>query len=145
MKPFQIEKAKKKETNDAAIKDIRNPFRLKKENRVVKDRILTDIRNLFELGDIRNIFIFKENNKVIKDWILRDIRNLSEFEEEENYYKPVRESSFWSNNYIQHESKCDRNKALSVKEYLNKIRPYLKSIYNLKKSDTWKIQLTFKK
>ena len=29
----------------------------------------------------------------------------------------------------------------SVEEYLNKIRPYLKDINNLKRSDTWKIQL----
>ena len=35
-----------------------------------------------------------------------------------------------------------RNKTLSVEEYLNKMRPYLKDIMNkLKKSDTWKIQL----
>ena len=34
-------------------------------------------------------------------------------------------------------------KTLSVQEYLNKIRPYLKDIINNhKKSDTWKIQLT---
>ena len=33
-------------------------------------------------------------------------------------------------------------KILSVKEYLNKTRPYLKYIINnFKKSDTWKIQL----
>ena len=32
---------------------------------------------------------------------------------------------------------------LSAEEYLNKIRPYLKDIINnVKKSDTWKIQLT---
>ena len=32
-------------------------------------------------------------------------------------------------------------KALSVEEYLNKIRPYLKDIINnLKISDTWKVQ-----
>ena len=37
----------------------------------------------------------------------------------------------------------DKNKILTVEEYLNKIRPYLKGIINnLKKSDTWKIQLT---
>ena len=37
----------------------------------------------------------------------------------------------------------DINKTLSVEEYLNKVRPYLKSIINnLKKSDTWRIQLT---
>ena len=33
--------------------------------------------------------------------------------------------------------------ALSVEEYLNKTRPYLKDIINnLEKTDTWKIQLT---
>ena len=34
-------------------------------------------------------------------------------------------------------------KISSIKEYLDNIKPYLKDfIYNLKKSDTWKIQLT---
>ena len=47
-----------------------------------------------------------------------------------------------SNSYIEYKSKGDR-KTLSVEEYLKKIRPYLKDIINnLKKSDTWKIQLT---
>ena len=59
-----------------------------------------------------------------------------------NYYQPVRVSNFRSNNYIEYESNSDRNKTLSVEEYLNKITPYLKHIINnLKKSDTWKIQL----
>ena len=63
-------------------------------------------------------------------------------EEEENYYKPVRISNFWSNNYIEYEIKGDRNKTLSVEKYLNKIRSYLNDIINnLKKSDTWKIQV----
>ena len=41
---------------------------------------------------------------------------------------------------IEYESNGDRNKILSVKVYLNKIRPYLKYIINnIKKFDTWKI------
>ena len=41
---------------------------------------------------------------------------------------------------MEYESNGDRNKILLVKEYLNKIRPYLKDIINnVKKSDTWKI------
>ena len=57
-----------------------------------------------------------------------------------NYYKPVRVSNFWSNRYIEYD---DRNKTLSVEEYLNKIIPYLKDIINnLKKSNSLKIQLT---
>ena len=113
------------------IKDIRNLFRLKKE------------QNYTAIKDIRNLFRLEKETKAIKYRILTDIKNLFEHEEEENYYKPVRVSNFWSNNYIEYESNGDRNKTLSVEEYLNKIRPYLKDIINnLKKSDTWKIQLT---
>ena len=50
-----------------------------------------------------------------------------------------------SNNYIQYEVtviEIKHYKTLSVEEYLNKIRPYLKGIINnLKKSGTWKIHL----
>ena len=82
----------------------------------------------------------------MNDVILRDIRNLFENEEEENYCKPVKVSNFWSNNYIEYEGNDDRNKTLSVEKYLNEIRTYLKDIINdLKKSDTWKIQLTLAK
>ena len=81
-----------------------------------------------------DFYFFK---KVIKDRILKDIRNLFEHEEED-YYKPVRVGNFWSNNYMEYKSNDDRNKTLSVEEYINKIKPYLKDI---KKSDTWKIKI----
>ena len=55
----------------------------------------------------------------------------------------MRVSNFWSNNYTEYENNGDRNKTLSVEEYFNKIKPYLKDIINnLKKSDRWKMQLT---
>ena len=55
----------------------------------------------------------------------------------------MRVKNIWSNNYIEYETKGDKNKTLSVEEYLNKIRPYLKDIINNpKKYDTWKTQLT---
>ena len=93
------------------------------------------------IKDIRNLFRQEKETKVIKDRILRDIENLFEHKKvEENYYKRVRVSNFWSRIYIEYESSGDRNKTLSVEEYLNKISPYLKDkINNLKKSDTWKI------
>ena len=48
-----------------------------------------------------------------------------------------------SSNFIEYETNGDRNKTLSIEEYFIKIRPYLKDIINdVKKSDTWKIQLT---
>ena len=102
-----------------------------------EENIMKDIRNLFILKkDISKLRQEKET-KTIKDRILRDIKNLFEHEEEEeNYYKPVRVSNFWSNNYIEYESNGDSNKTLSVEEYLTKIRPYLKNIINLLKNPT---------
>ena len=43
--------------------------------------------------------------------------------EEEDYYKPVRVSNFWGNNYIEYKRNGDRNKTLSFEEYLNKFKP----------------------
>ena len=89
-----------------------------------EEKIIKDIGNLFRL------------EKETKDRILRDIKNLREHEEE-NDYKPVRVNSFWHVNYIGYESNDDRNKKISVEEYLNKIRPYLKDIANnLKKCES---------
>ena len=52
-------------------------------------------------------------------------------------------SNFSSNNYIEYERNGDRNKTVSVEQYINKTRPYLKEIIgNLKTSDTWRIQYT---
>ena len=78
------------------------------------------------IEDIRNLLRLRRETKAIKDRSLRDIKNLFEHEEEENYYKPVRVSNCWNNNYIEYESNSNRNKTLSVEKYLNKIRPYLK-------------------
>ena len=112
------------------IKDRRNLFRLKKELTYTAAK------------DIRSLFRLKKKTKKIKDRILRDIKNPFEHEEGENYHKSVRVSNFWSNSYTEYEVDGDRNKTLSVEEYLNKVNPYLKDIINnLKKSDTCKIQL----
>ena len=89
------------------------------------------------IKDIKNPFRLKKEVKGIKDIVLRNIKNLFEYEkEEENYYKPVRVNNFWSNNYIEYRSNGDKNKMLSVEEYLNKIRPYLEGIINILKKST---------
>ena len=81
------------------------------------------------IGDIRNIFRLKKENEAIKNRVIRNIRNFFAHEEV-NYYTPLRADKFSSNNYIEYESNGDRNKAPSVDEYLNKIRPYLKDSIN---------------
>ena len=61
--------------------------------------------------------------------------------EEEDYNKPKRESIFYNGNYIEYKSNGDRNKSLPLKEYLCKIKPYLRDIIiDLQESDTCKMQ-----
>ena len=94
------------------------------------------------MKDIRSLFRQEKKTKAIKDRILRDIKNLFEHEKEKIYYKLVTVSDFWSGNHIEYESNGDRNKTLSVEVYLNQIKSYLKDIINnVRKSDTWKIEL----
>ena len=79
---------------------------------------------------------------------------------DEDYYKPIISKSAFDGNYIQYESKGDKGKNLSIKKYLNIIKPYLIDIINEHKtyglvryhsgnktwleetSSEWKIQLT---
>ena len=87
------------------------------------------------IKSIRNLFKLKKENEVIKDRIHRDTRTF--FKQEDDYYKPVKVSNFWNNNFMEYESSGDINKNLSVKEYLDKIKPYLRDIIiNLQKSNT---------
>ena len=73
--------------------------------------------------------------------MIRDNKKL--LEQEEDYYKPKRVSNFWKNNYIEYESNGDQNGNLSLDEYLNKIKPYMRNIIvDFQNSDTWKIQVT---
>ena len=104
--------------SSSRLKDIRNLFRLKKE------------QNYTGIKDIRNLFRLEKSTKAIKDRTLKKTRNLFEHEEVKNYYKPVGVTNLWSKNYIEYESNGDKNKILLVEEYLNKISSYLKDIIN---------------
>ena len=44
--------------------------------------------------------------------MIKGIRNLFELKNEGDYHEPVRAGNFWNNNYIEYESKGDRNKTL---------------------------------
>ena len=69
----------------------------------------------------------KQSGKLIKDKIIKDIRSPFE-EEEEDYSKPKRGSSFWNNNYIEYKSNGDKNSNLSLDKYRHKVKAYLRDI-----------------
>ena len=114
---------------------MRNLFRLKKENEGIKDRIIRDIENLFEQQEedyhkpvrvgnfIGTIMSNMKENVAIKNRIIRDIKNL--FEQEEDYNKPLREVNFYRKSYIKCEINGDKNQTLSIKEYLDEVKPHI--------------------
>ena len=100
----------------------------------LKDKIIDDIWTLFEIGKEK----IQKRQKTIKDKIIWYIRTLFE-----DYYEPKRVSNFWNNNYIKYERNGDKNRNLSLDEYLPKIKPYLtNTIINSQNSDALKIHLT---
>ena len=104
------------------------------EKSITIDNIIKDIRNLFRLE--------KKKDKDIKDKVLRDIKTLFE-SGEEDYYKLIRIRNAFSSNYVEYESNVDKDKTLSIKDYADKIKPYLSDIINYHKTQgEWEIQLT---
>ena len=65
---------------------------------------------------------------------------------DDDYYNPILVKSSFKDNYKYFESRGDRDKKLSVKQYLYKIMPYLIDLINEHKtiennSNEWKIQI----
>ena len=74
---------------------------------------------------------------------IKDIKDLFDLSIGEDYYKPVISKGSFNNNYIQYESRGDKDKISTVNEYLDIIRPYLRGMINDHKTQSeWKIQLT---
>ena len=107
-----------------------------------KPKIITDTLKDKIIRGIWTLFETEEENERKKRSITKEyIRTL--FEQEEDYYELKRISNFWNNDYTEYESNGDKNRNLSLIEYLNKIKPHLRNIIiNLQNSNAWKIQLT---
>ena len=56
---------------------------------------------------------------------IRNVRDLFDLSIDEDYYKPIIAKSAFDGRYIQYESRGDKGKKLSIKKYLNIIKPYL--------------------
>ena len=77
---------------------------------------------------------------------LRDIENLFDEASEEDYCKPILVKSSFKGNYKYYEDKGDKEKRLSVKQYLNKITSHLYDLINDHRiaRRVWKIQISMR-
>ena len=127
---------------------IRNVYEIENKKNLSKSKIKEIEQNLIELEES----LFKLSKYYNSDDIeykgIRDVENLFNgvaFNQstDEDYYKPIKTNSAFNGNYIEYESKGDKDKNLLPKEYFDIIRPYLRDMINDHKTRReWKIQLT---
>ena len=89
--------------------------------------------NLVELVNKLNkkIYIYKDNYHDLLDYHgIKNIENLFDADNNDDYYKPILVKSSFKENYKYYESRGDKDKKLSVKQYLYKIMPYLSDLIN---------------
>ena len=99
--------------------------------------------------------VLKRINRYLKDF-KKDLDKLQKyrhityvldylFNEEDDYYKPKEVKRAFDGSYVIYESRGDTHGRLSINEYFNIIKPYLKDLIDDHKSkDEWKIQLSMR-
>ena len=76
---------------------------------------------------------------------IKEIKNLFNKINEKDYYEPIKTKHAFDDGYIEYESRGDKDNNLSLVEYIDIIRPYLRDmIDNHKAHSEWKIQLVMK-
>ena len=129
-------KNNKKNVFKSKRKEIKESL-MKPSKKKIPKSIIKEIKEIFHDPIINR----EEKIEEIKK-ILYDPRN-NLFRQEKDNYKPVIVGNAFSSNYIEYKSNVNKDKTLSIKDYLDEIKPYLSDIINDHKTrGEWKIKLT---
>ena len=143
----RIEKIRKEfnesrhEFSKSKINEIRkNLYEIENEKNLFASKIKEIERNLTELEES----LFKTKKYYDYDDIehkgIRNVKDLFDLLIDEDCYEPIITKGAFDDNYIQYGSRGDKGKNLSIKKYLNMIRPYLSDKINDHKTQgKWKI------
>ena len=100
-------------------------------------------KNLKE--DLKKFKKYRYNTEDIDYKEIKEIENLFNKISEEDYYGPIKIRDSFDEDYIEYESRGDKDNNLSLEEYFNIIRLYLRDmIDNYEAHNEWKIQLIMK-
>ena len=151
-----LNESKSAKESEKNFDDARIDFN-KLRDRLTNTKIKEIRKDLYRIENKKNLFTEKikkieKNFSKLKKYHdyddtefreTRDIKNLFDLSIDEDYYKPIKTKDAFNSNYIEYESKEDKSKNLSTKEYFNIITSYLRDIINDDKTQgEWKIQLT---
>ena len=111
-----IFKSRRKEIKEGLMKPSKKKT-LKSKIKEIKEILHEPILNRDEkIEEIKKI-LYDPGNNLFK-------------QEGEDHYKPVRTGNAFSSNYIEYKSNGDKGEILSLKDFLNVIRPYLSHMIN---------------
>ena len=112
--------------------------KIRKDLYIIEDRKTKDIE--------KNLLKLEKNLKKYYDYDdieyrgVKDVKRLFDLSIYEDYDKPRKTNDAFNSNYIDYKSKRDQKKTLSIKEYLNMIKQYLRDIKNDHKTQgEWKV------
>ena len=108
----------------------KNLYKIENEKNLSESKIKEIERNLTELE--KNLSKTKKcyDYDDIEYRGIRNVRDLFDLSIDDDYYKVVIARGAFNSSYIQYESKGDKEKNLSSKEYLKMIKSYLGDITN---------------
>ena len=133
----------KSKSNNTEIEETRKIFN-EIRNKFSKSKIKENRKKLYEIE--RGLESEEEQKRKQHAEELRALKNSLEESREEikrKYYRPIRTKGAFNDNYVEYESKRDKDKNLTPEDYLDIIRSFLKDIINNHKNqEEWKIQLT---
>ena len=134
-------------TKDDRVKIKKDLYEIEKENLSDKEKEKID-DNLLELvNKLNKKEKYRYHDRDDLDYHgIRDIENLFDADNNEDYYKPILVKSSFNESYKYYESRGDKDKKLSIEQYLDVIKPYLSDLINDHKaietsSNEWKIQI----
>ena len=126
---------------NAVTKNERNKIRkdlykIEKKQKLIKTQKERVYRYLIQLANALNKReeYKHSDNKDLDYFEIRDIENLF-IDADYDYYKPVLVKSSFENNYKYYEIRGDKDKKLSIKEYLYMIIPQLTELINERKNN----------
>ena len=123
-----------KKDKDKFRKELYEIENKKKYTKMHKERIYSYLTELANTLDRKEEYKYSDSNDL--DYFgIRDIKNLFDHINNDDYYKPILVKSSFKNSYEYYEIRGDKDKILSIKQYLYIVIPYLAELINKKKKN----------
>ena len=141
-------KSKREEIKKSLVNSLKkNIFKSKRKE--IKKSLMKPSKKKILKSKMKEIKEILYDSILDKDEKIEEIKKIDYspkknlFKPKKDSYKPIRIGNAFSSNYIEYKSNGDKDKTLSIKDYLDEIKQYLSDMINNNETQgEWKIHLT---